>query len=119
MYLSILSITSLVLQATLAIPNHMDMITAFLPDSGPAHPLPHYLTQAQPKVSGLLEPCPSGCCPFASWFCCEDNQTCAQSLEDCPAVSVLVRDQVGGKNVRADLEPCPSGMLTILELVQM
>ena len=51
----------------------------------------------------------SGCCPFASWFCCEDNLSCALSLEDCPAAGSV---SVAARRVRANLEPCPSGDMT-------
>ena len=31
----------------------------------------------------LLPPCPSGCCPFAGWFCCPDNDYCAADPDGC------------------------------------
>merc|ERR1711874_279949 len=78
-------------------------ITGFLPEEGKGP------NQGQLRVAGLLEPCPSGCCPFANWFCCEDNRSCAISMEDCPLVSGLHRITQRATDIRTDLEPCPSG----------
>merc|ERR1712042_396211 len=101
----ILPILSLILASSSAIPNHLNKITGFLPEDGKDHHLP----LGEPRVAGLLEPCPSGCCPFASWFCCEDNRSCAQTMEDCPLVSGLERRIEVVADIRTDLEPCPSG----------
>merc|ERR1719513_477775 len=70
----------IIIGTSIAIPNHLNRITGFLPEDGKGN----HLHLGQPRVAGLLEPCPSGCCPFASWFCCEDNMSCAQTMEDCP-----------------------------------
>ena len=95
-----------VLSTSVAIPKHVDRITGFLPEETKGRHLPI----SQPRVAGLLEPCPSGCCPFANWFCCEDNKSCAQTVEDCPEVAGLEKNMDLVRNLRTDLEPCPSGI---------
>ena len=27
--------------------------------------------------------CPGGCCPYEGWQCCPDNETCAETMQDC------------------------------------
>ena len=92
-------------------------VSAFRPDIQGF--LPQDFEPSLPRVSGLLEPCPSGCCPFADWFCCDDNKSCAMTVEDCPRVSLVEKEEsehddfndilVHETISRANLEPCPSG----------
>merc|ERR1711936_630759 len=100
MYFLALFLILLVPHTTLALPNQRNKVIGFFPESQ---------SVTNPRVAGLLEPCPSGCCPFASWYCCEDNRSCAVSLEECPPVVEIQTYQLNSNTARANLEPCPSG----------
>ena len=50
-------------------------------------------------------PCPGGTCEEDGWFCCDDNQYCAETESDCP--NFLESAKKLSANVK--IMPCPGG----------
>ena len=45
---------------------------------------PKRITKREVKQDCEGTQCPTGCCPQANYFCCQDNLYCAPSAEFCP-----------------------------------